>query len=364
MNNKKDFKPFKVGTIFNPIRDITQPIGARKPILKMIEIYYPYRLNAMAIDPSKITENNNLRYSPGEIIIKTNIYNKIKISLKNNGQISVSKKSKRRPLILHAALIMKKALRFHHGLKIEVENENVLKHTGLGSSSNIIAAVASAINEIFGKPIDRDTLIRYVAQNHGEEIFNDPDLLSPVQCIGGSAAAGQYPGAILLLTGENQVISSTKLPKNLKIVIGVPQDYKELDAQTLLKKEIEIFPKVRYCGLKYSREIAYRIVHEVLPALKIGDISPLGDLIFDYRFKMGSIDYCSYHYPRLTKIAKKLSVLKERGSVQILSLSSVGPSFFALGGDTKTCLKIFEKQGLLTRICKIENQPYRVIKKR
>lgn len=58
--NIKNFDYFKVGTVFNPIGGINDV----KPVNKEITILYPTRLNAMAIDPSKIVENNNMKYTP------------------------------------------------------------------------------------------------------------------------------------------------------------------------------------------------------------------------------------------------------------------------------------------------------------
>ena len=81
MKKKVDFLPFKVGTVFNPIN--LENIKLR-PKFKSVEIKYPSRLNAMALDPSKITSNENLKYSPGEIIIKIQINKRVKVSINNN----------------------------------------------------------------------------------------------------------------------------------------------------------------------------------------------------------------------------------------------------------------------------------------
>jgi len=85
-----------------------------------------------------------------------------------------------------------------------------------------------------------------------------------------------------------------------------------------------------HCGVKYGPEIAYRTLHSVLPAMIEGDIETIGDLVFDYRFNMGSIDNCSYAYPKLVQLASRLAFLKTKRFVDILSISSVGPSFFAV----------------------------------
>ena len=256
---------------------------------------------------------------------------------------------------------MKKALGFKEGLYIDAYNSKELRHVGLGSSSALIASVACAINELYGKPIKAKHLIQYLAQNHGEEIDNDPGYINPVQCIGGSAAGGQYKGALIILAGRNRVIQTMNIPRDYKVVIGIPKDFIELDFRELLKKERAVFYKFINCGVKYGPKIAYQTLHSVLPAMVEGDLKTVGDLVYDYRFNMGSIDNCSYTYPALNRLASKLSFLKTKGYVDILSISSVGPAFFAVCKNFKKCKSAFEKENLDTFITEPENRKYQVI---
>lgn len=359
---KNDFNAYPVGKIFNKFRGALIENPALK--FKSVKLVYPSRLNAMALDPGKVTTNDSLKYSPGEIVIKVKIFKsvKIKASGKGHGAITISSQSQRHALIKHACLLMQKALKVNDNLEIDVSEAIDLRHVGLGSSSGLIASVACAINEIYGNPICSKDLLIYIAQNHGEEIEGQPGLLSPVQCIGGSASAGLYTGGLIVLAGSNRVIANINVDSQLRAIIGIPEDYiSNEDAQTLLQKEIKNFDKVKECSKKYSRIVAYRLVHEVLPALSIGDIKSAGDLIFDYRFKMGSIEFCSYTYPGLTRLAKKLAPLKK--DTEILSISSVGPAFFAITKKPQKIERAFKKNGLKTLCVEIENEKYKIYKK-
>ena len=354
---KNDFTPFDVGTVWNPIH-----VKKCRFKYRHVELMYPSRLNAMALDPSKIANNDNLRYSPGEIIFKIKLYKKVLVEIDEiTEEIQIEKSSARQSLIRHSAMIMKKAIGFKNGLKISVETQKDLRHVGLGSSSGLIASVACAINELYGNPISKKVLLKYLAQNHGEEINNNPGKLSPVQCIGGSAAAGLYSGSLLILAGQSNVIFNSSLPAILKVVMATPIDFNPIDAYALLQKEIDSFPNFIACGEKYGREIAYRLVHEAIPGIKEKNLKPLGDLIFDYRFKMGSIENCSYCYPLLPKIARAICPI--RNYADILSLSSVGPSFFAITKNPKECKEIFNKAGLKTFITEIDNKTYSILQK-
>jgi len=359
MKHKTDFEPFKVGTVFNPVVGGPYETNLKKNYVK---IRYPSRLNLMAIDPSKIASNQNLVYTPGEFILKVKIYKEVSVKANGrSGEIVISSSSRRKPLIIHSALLMKKALGFKEGLFIDVNNGNEVRHVGLGSSSALIASVACAINELFGKPIKAKDLVQYLAQNHGEEIDGNSDYINPVQCIGGSAAGGQYIGALMILAGKSRVIKAINISSDYKVVIGIPRDFVELDSRELLKREQEVFHKFIKYGEKYGPEIAYKTLHSVLPAMVEGDFKTVGDLVYDYRFNMGSIDNCSYTYPPLNKLASKLSFLKTKGYVDILSISSVGPAFLAVSKDVNKCKSVFEKENLSTFITEPENRKYQVV---
>ena len=357
---KTDFTPFKIGTVFNPLEQEVGPVTA---FYKAVEINYPSRLNAMAIDPSKITSNENLVYTPGEVVFAIKIYKKIRVeALTQKGSLEIDPNTKRKPLVEHAYLLMKKALKFDTGIRISVDNLREIRHAGLGSSSGLIAGVAVAINELFGNPVTPTNLIQYLAQNHGEEIDTDNVHLNPVQCIGGSAAAGFFKGALLVLAGESRVIATMNIPNTYKVIIAIPKDYVELDSKVLLEKEIINFDKFMETGKTYGPTVAYNILHYGLPAMAEGNLKPFGKIIFDYRFNMGSIRNCSYCYPQMIDLGSKLAPLFLSGKVDVLALSSVGPAFFAITEDPKTCVEHFEKHNLKIIMAELENNTYRVVK--
>jgi len=355
---KFDFKPFKVGTVFNPIQC---KVRNNYPVLENVEILFPSRLNAMAIDPSKIAVNNNLVYTPGEVVFSVKLYNKIAVKVTSSGKCEISENSKRKSLIRHSFEIMKKAIGFKNGLYIDVSNDGEIKHAGLGSSSKLLAGVASAINEIYGCPIDRGVLVKYLAQNHGEEIEGVEDVINPVQCIGGSAASGLFEGGILILAGESMVIGKAKIDPKYKVIIGIPKDFKPVDSRKALEIELEHIDGFIQCGKKYGPKIAYSILHKLFPAMVEGNLEGIGDVIYDYRFNMGSIKNCSCLYPRLVELTNNLSYLKKKKYVDVLTVSSIGPGVFAITKNPRVCLKAFKKEGLEVYTTEIENDSYRVL---
>lgn len=355
------FKKFEIGTVFNKL-DIQLP-NKIQPKYSDVTIKYPSRLEAMAIDPSKISQNENSKYTAGQIVFPIKLFKKVNIKIRFDSEIYISSRTPRPALVKHAVEIMRKALNTEVGFEIDVEDETNLRHCGLGSSSSLISSVAVSINEVFGNPINEKSLIKYLAQNHGEEIDGDNSSIIPIQSIGGSASSGLTEGGIIIIAGENTVILNENIENDYDVVIGIPSDFEYPDSDFLIKKEEENMHKFIECGRNYGQLIAYRIFHECLPELKNGKLNKVGDLIYDYRFNMGSIKNCSFVYPKLNEIADRVKHLKENGICDVLSLSSVGPGFFALTKNKEIVCDIFEKEGLKTFTTKIHNEKYEVIDK-
>jgi predicted sugar kinase len=356
---KSDFEKFPVGTVFNELAT-DLPERTEHPAYAGVNVSFPSRLVAMVLDPSVITTNNNLVYDAGLVGVSVDIPKVASVSPRSDGEIVVSTDTSRPSLARHAGLIMQHALRSEYGYDITVTDTHAeLRHCGLGSSSAIVASVAAAINELHGKPIAPLDLVRYTAQNHGEEIDDDPGSLMPVQSTGGSAALGNFEGGIMVLAGRSTPIMRTNLPPDQKVVIGVPRDFEHPDAQTLMALEEANLQKFKHTGVHYRQLIAYRTVHEVLPGLAVGDLGPCKRLVFDYRWRYGSIRNCSFVYPPMVDIAKELEPLESDERVSLVALSSVGPGFFAVTDSPDDIAKKFDETGMEPLITDVHNQTYR-----
>ena len=349
---------FKIGEVVNPIKN--RPGTGLLPVFKTVSLSFPSRLNAMALDPSKIAVNENAIYSPGEVIFAVSIYKNVTVSVRNDSQIHIESNHQRKQLIEHSVKIMQKALGINNGFDINFLSEDI-RHTGLGSSSGLIAATATAINHLYGNPIQNIDLIQYLAQNHGEEIDGDIANLQHVQCIGGGAAAGLIAAGMIVLAGDSVPIAATKVDARHKVIIGIHKDFISPDAKTLMELENQNMGRFIETGNKFGEKIAYRLVHETIPNMVQGKLYEASKLIFDYRFDYGSIENCSFVYPPIIKIAENLRYLFEKKLVGTLALSSVGPAFFAITDTIEDTERVFQENGLKTIVTTIHNDGYKVL---
>lgn len=354
----KKFPVFDAGTVLN---NIELPYLKEKKLtcrLQSLTVKFPCRLDAMAIDPSNVAYNPNLFFTPGEVVISIKRYIKVHLKLlsSDGNVLKISKKTKRKVLVKHAYLLMCRLLNVYPSVEIDVNDEDVLKHCGFGSSSSTLMAVAVAINELYGKPIKKMDLIKYITSNHGEEVSDKNEKqLKSVQCIGGGANSGLNKEGIIIIAGRACPIA--KMKYKAKIVIGIPNDFVPKNAKYLMEQEEKNLHKFERTGKKYGYQIAYHILHKVLPEMTQGLITELGNIVFEYRFNMGSNENCSFVFDRINTISKKIKYLFLDNICEFLSLSSVGPAFFAIVKDTKQIDKICEEfsnnnmKCIITEIC-------------
>jgi ubiquinone/menaquinone biosynthesis C-methylase UbiE/predicted sugar kinase len=361
---KNKFPIIKVGYIFNPLKlNIESNLK-----LDSIEINYPCRLDAMAINPAAVVYNSDMIFTPGEVVIslKKFINVKIRVLSSEGGNLIISETTKRKVLVKHAYLLMCSALNVHPSLEIDVDDNNIPKHCGFGSSSSTISAVAAAINELYGCPIENNELIKYLASNHGEEISdNDKENLKVVQCIGGGATNGLTEEGVIIIAGKSTTIA--KLKYEGEVLIGVPKDFVQKDAKVLMELEEQNLWKFKKTGDQYAEKIAYNLLHKALPDLVNGNIKELADIVYEYRFNMGSNENCSFVYDGLVELGNELRCLYENSECEFLALSSVGPAFFVIvknSNQKENCIKKMRELNLNIIESSICNTTYLVNNKK
>ena len=78
---------------------------------------------------------------------------------------------------------------------------------------------------------------------------------------------------------------------------------------------------------------------------------------------MGSIKNCSFVFPRMLDIAEDLRGFYAQGSSDILSLSSVGPGFFAMTRDPEAAQECFEQNNMQVLTTTVHNGAYEVVER-
>ncbi|WP_394426286.1 GHMP family kinase ATP-binding protein [Streptomyces sp. SGAir0957] len=353
-----DFPPFPLGAPRSPLALDPRPDHPPQPVADHVCLDYPSRINAMALDSSKIVPSRGA-YLAGELLFACDLMRRVEVEIVGDGPAVQTAPDCDHPVLArHAALLMRTALGTRERLRVRVSAPDLPAHLGLGSSSGQIAAVAAAVNELYGHPVPARRLVKFLALNHGEEIDHDDAHLLPVQCLGGSATAGLIPGAVQVIAGAHVPLLQAALPEDMRIVLGMPHNPVIWDARDSLAAEARHFDAFTATGRTYGPEIAYRLLHDAWPALLDGELGPLGSLLFDYRFRMGSLANCAFSHPELLATGEKVEHIFTERLAEVLTLSSVGPTFAALTRTPERCEQAFADAGLRTVRCRPWNSGY------
>ncbi|VVB75819.1 Beta-ribofuranosylaminobenzene 5'-phosphate synthase [uncultured archaeon] len=333
---------FRPGRIFNKLK---RKIKLKNPVKTESFVRVPARINAMVFDTATLVNPTRKGvYSAGELLFSAKLYTFARVKLVKGSKILVDKATKRKSIVLHTAIVMKKTLGFKLGLEIEANNLYDYPHCGFGSSAAVQIAVAMAINDIFGNPLSPEELMKLLSQNYGEEIEGESNRLIHVQSNGGGLAAALYKGGMIVLAGEGIVILRKPIPNNYSFVFGIPKSYRPFDAKTMMKKEERVFSDMKRASELNAKDLAWIILHKLLPALAEQRLFDIGECI-NTKFKTGSLENDSKLWPELMEKMKLLKIFR-CSSTPIISYSSCGPAIFALTSNPARVKEIFRKAGL------------------
>ncbi|MHB1908017.1 MAG: GHMP family kinase ATP-binding protein [Nitrososphaerales archaeon] len=343
---------FAAGTVTNPY---CQKVECT-PTLSEISLSVPGRLNAMCFDISSLTlPVHPMIYSAGELAFSIDLRTKTKICLFRDGRGEIVVEHSRRPsLVVHGALLMKKALNFTDSLRISCDNNFNLPHCGFGSSSAIISSVAIAINILYGRPLNDSALMKYIAQNHGEEIGPSQTELVHVQSIGGIPAVSLCRGGVVAIAGESVTIAQHEIPADFYFVCSQVEKTTS-DALELMKQEEKLFPRMLDSSARYSKEISWRVLHLLLPSLVTGDFVTMFKVIRWQRFQTGSLETDGKMWPSMFEMIKILTE-KYYSDQELISYSSNGPAIYVMTKDPDIWKKRFGEFGLESFVISPDNK--------
>ena len=324
-----DLEIFEAGRIHNKIEGQIREVTRR---CNSVRVTVPARLNAMCFDLKTLAKPKDVFvYSAGELAFSVDIKTSAELEIEEGGgpEVVVSGKSGRKSIVRHAGLMMARALGIRDTLHIEAHNHHLYPHAGLGSSSSIITSVCVAINKAYGSPLDERQLTLFIARNHGEEIDGDDENLVHVQCNGGSPSVALYGGGMQVIVGDSRMMLREEIPPEYTFVFGIPELYKKHDAKFLMEKEAEQFPSMLQASEDFSREIAWKVLNQLRPAVLRQDMLSIGDVLRYYRFETGSLKIDSGIWEGLRPLVESLQDLRS-ARTPIVSVSSCGPAVYAL----------------------------------
>lgn len=346
-------EPFEVGKVAYPIAEHLEA----KLRCESVAAVVPMRLNSMLLDYSLFVEGRpESWWRAGSVAFGARVFTTIRAEVRGSrGVITVGPEVPRHSIVRHAALIVQKALNVNDGILVTGGSGPEQRHMGLGSSPCLQIATACAVHELYGAPIPRAQLIRYLVRNYGEEIAGQESLLMPVQSMGAAAAIALAPAGMVVVAGLATVIARMRLPLTHRFVIGVPRDYESGDSVCGIAADAVTYPFLKKLGKSAKLETAYDVLHHLLPAMAERNLKAIGAVIRSQRLSAAQVKRYEMRYPGRGEMLVTLSELLDNSIVDIASVSSTGPALFALTRNCERVAKTFEAGGFLPHVVECHN---------
>lgn len=324
------FKKFPLGQISNAPEalGILPGVNAR-PTCSRVLVRHPARLEPIVLDFTRLVAP--LRpwvCTAGAVAIAVDLYTTVEVRvLQESDDIVVRPGVSRGSVVRHCVSLLRQAIGFSQGLEIDVR-ASIPAHAGLGSTAGIYGGVGHALNCLFGKPLPDHLLVRYLAQNYGEEISGDDQNLVWVPSTGGAVGVGLLGGGMAMFAGEATQIARVPLPAQICFIIGLfesrPERHalEEYGSSEQIRRTLEL-------GSEMSKEVAYEILHSFLPAMMSSDWKTLGKVVWNVRCNESNLARLELAYPGLKSALLSLKTRLAQLPVPLLSVSSSGPAVFA-----------------------------------
>lgn len=271
-------------------------------------------------------------------------------------EVSCTKKEttidyERAAIIENFVAVFRKVTGYRGGFAIRV-TDHKHRHVGLGSTSTVMIAVATALNQAVGSPLTNTQLRHLIGRNYCEESADGNIAFGFETGVG--PAVSTY-GGMAVMGDELALAYHHPFAEGKNVYIVIPAS----DISSAGTQEFDLLMnKAR--NLDYmDRELkAYMFLMDLIPALERGDVRKIGDIIWEIEFrgsKRAEVEHHSfriYHY---------MSSLRE-AHLEFVGMSSVGPSIAVITDkDTKSIEKILKPIGLkIAIVTKVDNRGLQV----
>jgi beta-ribofuranosylaminobenzene 5'-phosphate synthase len=221
----------------------------------------------------------------------------------------------RAPIIQNFVAVFRKVVGYTGGFRIKI-TDHEYKHVGLGSTSTVMIAVATAMNEAVGSPLSTTQLRHLIGHNYVEET-SDGRIAFGFET--GVGPAVSINGGMAVMGDELALVYHHPFAEGKNVFIIIPPT----DISSAGTQEFDLLMnKARTLDYRDRELKAYLFLMDLIPALEKGDLRKAGDVIWEIEFrgsKRAEVEHHSfeiYHY---------MSQLRER-KLEFVGMSSVGPS--------------------------------------
>lgn len=339
-----DLVEYEFGT-FSPGENL-KTLGLEKkaltlaPISDTVHVRAPARIHLTVLDMNRFAPDHP---GGGGIGFAIQCYCTAEVRCTERG---LSIEYNRAPIVRHLAEVLKKATGYTGGFAIRV-TDHEYKHVGLGSTSTVMIAVATAVNEALGAPLTTTQLRHLIGHNYVEETADGTIAFGFETGVG--PAVTVY-GGMALMGDELALVYHHPFAEGRNVYIIIPPT----TISSAGTQEFDLLMnKARTLDYRDRELKAYLFLMDLVPALERGDLKKIGEVIWEIEFrgsKRAEVEHHSYgiyHY---------MNLLREK-NLEFVGMSSVGPSIAVVTAlDRAAMEKLVQPLGLKIAIgTKVDN---------
>jgi predicted sugar kinase len=321
------------------------PRTVSEAVEREVLVTVPARLHPNVLDMNRFNLN---RAGGGGLGCAIGVYFTAKVKATIEPVIVVN--GERTLIMEHFAHVFKELLQYPGGFEIEL-HDHKRRHVGMGSSAGSMCAASVGINEVLGRPFTNREIRRILGFHSCEESPTGSNYLIRAFETGMGAMAG-INGGWIVGTDDLEMVYRIPLPKT-KVIILIP-DVPSLEdeycgKETAAESEVELLlRRARQLDSLQTSTKCQLVLLDMLPAMIKGNLKAMGDTMFDLAFIGSKRAECEQHGVSGVTIYNYISTFREIGA-ELVGMSSVGPTIFALTQDDATAeriLKYLRSQGV------------------
>ncbi len=221
-----------------------------------------------------------------------------------------------RPAIIeHFLTLFSKTVGYTGGFAVDARDHEY-KHVGLGSTSTILTAVASAVNRAVGEPLTQDQLRILIGHNYVEE--TEGGLVAYGFETGVGPAVSTY-GGMAVMGDDLALVYRHEFAADKYVHIVIPPS----SISSAGEEEFALLMnKARTLDYRDREQKAYCILMDFIPALGCGDLQRMGDVMWEIEFRGSKRAEVEHHSFELYHYMNRL----RKAGLEFVGMSSVGPS--------------------------------------
>jgi beta-ribofuranosylaminobenzene 5'-phosphate synthase len=328
-----EFNPFAPGERIRKIRLPEKPVIA--PLGKKITVTAPARIHLTVMDMNRFAPESP---GGGGVGFAIRLYCTVEAECIPSGlEIDYGRSS----IIRHFCEVFRQTVGYTGGFRIKARDHQYA-HVGLGSTSTVLIALATALNRAVGSPLDADQLRKMIGNNYVEETVDGKIAFGFETGVGPAVSLN---GGMAVMGDQLTLIYHHPFAEGKQVYIIIPPS----DISSAGDKEFDLLMnKARMLDYRDRALKAYLVMMDLIPALEEDNLEKAGEVIWEIDFrgsKRAEVEHHSfeiYHY---------MSRLREAG-LEFVGMSSVGPSIAVITRKPPAEVRpIVESLGLSIAIC-------------